>query len=67
MCLKLTHERIVVLGYDASNQKTKVYYPYRSPIDERSLERRSCVSERYWSLEEILSKGLIEQFLGDIF
>ena len=57
----------MVLGYDASNQKTKVYYPYRSPIDERSLERRSCVSERYWSLEEILSKGLIEQFLGDIF
>ena len=62
----LTHDRIVVLGYDASNQETKVY-PYRSPIDERSLERCRWVSERYWDLKGILLKGLIEQFLGDIF
>ena len=49
MYSKLTHERIVVLGYeayDASNQETKVYQ-YRSPTDERSLERCSWVSERY--------------------
>ena len=46
MYSKLTHERIVVLGYDASNQEMKIYQ-YRFPTDERSLERRSWVSERY--------------------
>ena len=56
----------MALDYDAGNLETKVYL-YRSPIDERSLERCRWVSERYWDLKGILLKGLIEQFLGDIF